>query len=168
MRIRRVSCPTLSTRNKKHERGFLTWPLASMDADAMPSLVDVTDGTATTLEDVEVAAEGEYVGDEEMKAEADAVDGASGGAGGAADASLQVLRLERENSALREAARGGSSTGAADAGSTSDDKLPPIVQLGHPVLRMRARELSVEEISTPRVQTLIDTMIEVRAARRCR
>lgn len=35
-----------------------------------------------------------------------------------------------------------------------------IATVGHPVLRERARELSVEELSMPEVQTLIDDMIE--------
>jgi peptide deformylase len=35
-----------------------------------------------------------------------------------------------------------------------------IAQLGHPVLRRRAEEVPVAEISSPRIQTLIDDMIE--------
>lgn len=35
----------------------------------------------------------------------------------------------------------------------------PIVQLGHPTLREIARELSLEEIQSPEIQTLIDDMI---------
>lgn len=35
----------------------------------------------------------------------------------------------------------------------------PIIQLGHPTLREIARELTLEEIQSPEVQTLIDDMI---------
>lgn len=40
----------------------------------------------------------------------------------------------------------------------------PIVQIGHPVLRQRARELSAEELASPEVQGLIDDMIETKRA----
>jgi peptide deformylase len=36
----------------------------------------------------------------------------------------------------------------------------PIVTIGHPVLRQRARELSVDELTTAEVQRLIDDMID--------
>ncbi len=40
----------------------------------------------------------------------------------------------------------------------------PIRELGEPVLRERAREVSVEELATPEVQRLIDDMIETKRA----
>jgi peptide deformylase len=40
----------------------------------------------------------------------------------------------------------------------------PIVTVGHPVLRERARELSVEELRSSEVQRLIDDMIETKRA----
>jgi peptide deformylase len=39
-----------------------------------------------------------------------------------------------------------------------------IVTIGHPALRERARELSVEELRSPEVQTLIDDLIETKRA----
>ena len=39
-----------------------------------------------------------------------------------------------------------------------------IVEIGHPVLRERAREVSPEELGTPEVQRLIDDMIETMRA----
>jgi peptide deformylase len=39
-----------------------------------------------------------------------------------------------------------------------------IVEIGHPVLRERARELSAEELASAEVQTLIDDMIETMRA----
>jgi len=39
-----------------------------------------------------------------------------------------------------------------------------IVEIGHPVLRERARELSAEELASPEVQGLIDDMIETMRA----
>ena len=38
----------------------------------------------------------------------------------------------------------------------------PILELGHPVLRERAREVAPEELATPEVQQLIDEMIETK------
>ena len=40
----------------------------------------------------------------------------------------------------------------------------PIVEIGHPVLRERARELTPTELASARVQTLIEDMIETRRA----
>ena len=40
----------------------------------------------------------------------------------------------------------------------------PIVTVGEPVLRERARELTVEELSSERVQRLIDDMVETKRA----
>ena len=40
----------------------------------------------------------------------------------------------------------------------------PIREIGDPVLRDRARELTAEELASPRVQTLIDDMIETKRA----
>ena len=40
----------------------------------------------------------------------------------------------------------------------------PILQVGHPVLRERAREVSRDELASPEVQTLIDDMIETMRA----
>ena len=40
-----------------------------------------------------------------------------------------------------------------------------VVQVGHPVLRERARELSLEELAAPETQRLIDDMIETMRAR---
>jgi peptide deformylase len=40
----------------------------------------------------------------------------------------------------------------------------PIRELGDPVLRVRARELSAEELASPEVQRLIDDMIETKRA----
>ncbi len=37
-----------------------------------------------------------------------------------------------------------------------------ILEVGHPVLRERARELTAEELASPAVQTLIDDMIETK------
>jgi peptide deformylase len=39
-----------------------------------------------------------------------------------------------------------------------------ILEIGHPTLRERARELTPEELSSPEVQTLIDDMIETKRA----
>lgn len=39
-----------------------------------------------------------------------------------------------------------------------------ILEIGHPVLRERARELTAEELASPAVQTLIDDMIETKRA----
>jgi peptide deformylase len=39
-----------------------------------------------------------------------------------------------------------------------------VVEIGDPVLRQRARELSPEEISSPEIQTLIDDLIETKRA----
>jgi peptide deformylase len=39
-----------------------------------------------------------------------------------------------------------------------------VVEIGDPVLRQRARELSGEEISSPEIQTLIDDLIETKRA----
>ena len=39
-----------------------------------------------------------------------------------------------------------------------------ILEVGHPVLRERARELTAEELASPAVQTLIDDMIETKRA----
>lgn len=39
--------------------------------------------------------------------------------------------------------------------------LPPIVQTGHPILRERAAEVTVQQIETPQFQQLVDTMIAV-------
>jgi peptide deformylase len=40
-------------------------------------------------------------------------------------------------------------------------QLPPIVQTGHPILRERAAEVTVQQIETPQFQQLVDTMIAV-------
>ena len=40
----------------------------------------------------------------------------------------------------------------------------PVVEIGDPVLRQRARELSPKEISSPEVQQLIDDLIETKRA----
>jgi peptide deformylase len=40
----------------------------------------------------------------------------------------------------------------------------PILEVGHPTLRERARELTAEELASPAVQTLIDDMIETKRA----
>ncbi len=40
----------------------------------------------------------------------------------------------------------------------------PIREIGDPVLRDRAREVTAEELASPRVQTLIDDMIETKRA----
>jgi peptide deformylase len=40
-------------------------------------------------------------------------------------------------------------------------QLPPIVQTGHPILRERAAEVTVQQIETPQFQQLVDTMIVV-------
>jgi peptide deformylase len=40
----------------------------------------------------------------------------------------------------------------------------PVVEVGDPVLRRRARELSPEEISSPEIQGLIDDLIETKRA----
>jgi peptide deformylase len=39
-----------------------------------------------------------------------------------------------------------------------------IVTIGHPVLRERAREISLEELRAPEIQTLIDDLIETKRA----
>jgi peptide deformylase len=39
-----------------------------------------------------------------------------------------------------------------------------ILELGHPVLRQRAREISAAELATPEVQTLIDDLIDTKRA----
>jgi peptide deformylase len=39
-----------------------------------------------------------------------------------------------------------------------------VVEIGDPVLRQRARELSREEISSPEIQTLVDDLIETKRA----
>jgi peptide deformylase len=39
-----------------------------------------------------------------------------------------------------------------------------VVEIGDPVLRQRARELSLEEIASPEIQTLIDDLIETKRA----
>ena len=39
-----------------------------------------------------------------------------------------------------------------------------IAQLGHPVLRERAREVTAEELASPEIQGLIDDMIETMRA----
>ena len=36
----------------------------------------------------------------------------------------------------------------------------PILEIGHPTLRERARELTAEELAAPETQRLIDEMIE--------
>lgn len=40
----------------------------------------------------------------------------------------------------------------------------PITEIGNPVLRERARELSAEELASPEIQSLIDDMIETKRA----
>ena len=40
-------------------------------------------------------------------------------------------------------------------------QLPPIEQTGHPILRERAAEVTVQQIETPQFQQLVDTMIAV-------
>jgi peptide deformylase len=40
----------------------------------------------------------------------------------------------------------------------------PVVEIGDPVLRQRARELGRDEISSPEIQTLIDDLIETKRA----
>ena len=40
-------------------------------------------------------------------------------------------------------------------------QLPPIVQTGHPILRERAAEVTVQQIETAQFQQLVDTMIAV-------
>lgn len=40
-------------------------------------------------------------------------------------------------------------------------QLPQIVQTGHPVLRERAAEVTIQQIETPEFQRLVDTMIAV-------
>jgi peptide deformylase len=40
----------------------------------------------------------------------------------------------------------------------------PIVEIGHPALRERAREVDAEELSSPEIQRLIDDMIETKRA----
>src|SRR5436305_12999275 len=40
----------------------------------------------------------------------------------------------------------------------------PILSLGHPVLRERSRALTVDEIRSPEIQTLIDDLIETKRA----
>jgi peptide deformylase len=42
--------------------------------------------------------------------------------------------------------------------------VPQVVEIGDPVLRQRARELSREEISSPETQALIDDLIETKRA----
>jgi len=44
--------------------------------------------------------------------------------------------------------------------ATSD----PIVQIGHPVLRERAQEVPIEEITSPRIQSILKRMKEILAA----
>ena len=39
-----------------------------------------------------------------------------------------------------------------------------VVEIGDPVLRQRARELSPDEIATPAIQKLIDDLIETKRA----